>query len=117
MRNSPTISSHLGSERYNESHAASGFCDPSTMDLTSRLYSNKLGAIGDIKPGEQSRESGRRTTLIVVAGDNLFSESLQDFGRFSRERNHQPSSGVYDVWGVWSEAKKYGGHRRRFPRE
>ena len=89
-------------ERYNESHARLAFeiiNDGSTSD------SNKLGAIGDINL-VISRGNLAEDDLIVVAGDNLFSESLQDFGRFCRERN-QPVLGVYDV-GYLDEAKKYG---------
>jgi glucose-1-phosphate thymidylyltransferase len=44
--------------------------------------------------------------LIVVAGDNLFSESLAAFGQFCREKN-APVLGVYDV-GSLEQAKKYG---------
>ena len=41
----------------------------------------------------------------MVAGDNLFSESLAEFGRFCREKN-APVLGVYDV-GNLEEIKKY----------
>ena len=44
--------------------------------------------------------------LIVVAGDNLFSESLKDFGAFC-QKGKQPVLGVYDE-GSLEEAKKYG---------
>jgi glucose-1-phosphate thymidylyltransferase len=43
--------------------------------------------------------------IVVVAGDNLFSDSLEDFGKFSRERR-APVLGVYDV-GNLEEIKKY----------
>ena len=67
--------------------------------------SDKLGAIGDIhyvvqKYGIENEE------LLVVAGDNLFSESLEGYGTFAREKNI-PVLGVYDV-GSLEEAKKYG---------
>jgi glucose-1-phosphate thymidylyltransferase len=43
--------------------------------------------------------------LMVVAGDNLFSESLQDFGRYCREKK-APVLAVYDV-GNLQEITKY----------
>lgn len=65
----------------------------------------KLGAIGDINLCI-ARAGLYNSDLIVVAGDNLFSESLKDFGRFCRKKN-QPVLGIYDV-GAPDEAKKYG---------
>lgn len=65
--------------------------------------SNKLGAIGDIHFVLQSQAVD--DDLIVVAGDNLFSDSLADFGRFCREKQ-APAEAVYDV-GDLEEVKKY----------
>jgi len=65
--------------------------------------SNKLGAIGDLHlvlTREQVNDD-----IIVVAGDNLFSETLEGFGRFCREKN-APVLAVYDV-GNLEEIKKY----------
>ena len=65
--------------------------------------SNKLGAIGDLHlvlTGEHIDDD-----IIVVAGDNLFSHSLEEFGEFCRERN-VPVMAVYDV-GDLEEIKKY----------
>lgn len=56
--------------------------------------SNKLGAIGDLHFALTRHHLD--TDVIVVAGDNLFSESLEDFGRFSRQKQ-APVVGVYDV--------------------
>ncbi len=67
--------------------------------------SDKLGAIGDINL-VVSRAGLANSGLIVVAGDNLFSQSLGDFGRFCREKD-QPVLGIYDV-GDLAQAKKYG---------
>jgi glucose-1-phosphate thymidylyltransferase len=53
----------------------------------------KLGAVGDL--GLLVRR-GLADEVIVVAGDNLFTESLVGFGRFGRERG-APAIGVYDV--------------------
>lgn len=66
---------------------------------------DKLGAIGDINLVVQKHGLGQ-SDLIVVAGDNLFSQSLEDFGRFAKEAG-TPVLGVYDV-GSKEEAKKYG---------
>ncbi len=65
--------------------------------------SNKLGAIGDLHL-VLTREKVD-DDVIVVAGDNLFSESLEEFGRFARQKN-APVLAVYDV-GNLEEIKKY----------
>ena len=64
---------------------------------------NKLGAIGDIHYVLKTQNVD--DDLIVVAGDNLFSEKLGDFGKFCREKN-APVLAVYDV-GNLEEIKKY----------
>ena len=66
--------------------------------------SNRLGAIGDLHL-VLTREKVD-DDLVVVAGDNLFSESLGAFGEFCR-RKRAPVLGVYDVESL-EEAKKYG---------
>ena len=66
--------------------------------------SNKLGAIGDLHLVLQREQID--DDLIVVAGDNLFSESLAGFGQLIRQRN-APVLGVYDVRSL-DQAKKYG---------
>ena len=65
--------------------------------------SNKLGAIGDLHL-VLTRERVD-DDVIVVAGDNLFSESLADYGRVCREKN-APVLAVYDV-GELEQIKKY----------
>lgn len=65
--------------------------------------SNKLGAIGDLNL-VIAREK-LDDDIIVVAGDNLFSEPLADFGRVCREKN-APVLAVYDV-GSLEDIKKY----------
>ena len=65
--------------------------------------SNKLGAIGDLHL-VITREKVD-DDIIVVAGDNLFSENLGDFGKFARQKN-APVLAVYDV-GNLEEIKKY----------
>jgi glucose-1-phosphate thymidylyltransferase len=64
---------------------------------------NKLGAIGDIHYVLTTQKVD--DDLIVVAGDNLFSVPLPDFGRFCREKN-APVVAVYDVKEL-EEVKKY----------
>ena len=89
-------------KHYNEGHAKLAFeivNDGSTSD------SDKLGAIGDLHFVIQKHRIDT-SDLLVVAGDNLFSESLEAFGDFCREKN-QPVLGVYDV-GSLEQAKKYG---------
>ena len=88
------------SEQYRASKAKLDFTivnDGSTDDT------NKLGAIGDMHL-VITREKVE-DDLMVVAGDNLFSESLQDFGRHCREKN-APVLAVYDV-GNLQEITKY----------
>ena len=65
--------------------------------------SNKLGAIGDLHLVVTREKID--DDLIVVAGDNLFSEKLAEFGRFCREKN-APVLGVYDVKDL-EQVKKY----------
>ena len=66
---------------------------------------DKLGAIGDIHLVIQ-KAGLDQSGLIVVAGDNLFSQSLGEFGRFCLQQD-QPVLGLYDV-GSLQEARKYG---------
>ena len=65
--------------------------------------SNKLGALGDLHL-VLMREAVD-DDIIVVAADNLFSERLDAFGRFCRERD-APVLAVYDV-GNLDEIKNY----------
>src|ERR1043165_689571 len=65
--------------------------------------SNKLGAIGDIHYVLEREKVD--DDLIVVAGDNLFSEKLGAFGQLCREKN-APVLALYDV-GDLEQIKKY----------
>src|SRR5437868_14548752 len=65
--------------------------------------SNKLGAIGDLHL-VLTRERVD-DDIIVVAGDNLFSDDLTDFGAFCRDKR-APVLAVYDV-GDLEQIKKY----------
>ncbi|MBI3415511.1 MAG: nucleotidyltransferase family protein [Verrucomicrobia bacterium] len=64
---------------------------------------NKLGAIGDLHL-VLAREN-LDDDVIVVAGDNLFSEKLGAFGRYCREKQ-APVLGLFDV-GNLDLARKY----------
>lgn len=88
------------SENYRATKAKLDFTivnDGSTDD------SNKLGAIGDLHLVLTRDKID--DDIIVVAGDNLFSVSLEEFGRVCREKN-APVLAVYDV-GNLEEIKKY----------
>jgi glucose-1-phosphate thymidylyltransferase len=65
--------------------------------------SNKLGAIGDMHLVMTKEKVD--DDLIVVAGDNLFSQSLEAFGEVCRQKK-APVLAVYDV-GSLEEIKKY----------
>ena len=64
---------------------------------------NKLGAIGDIHFVLKTQKVD--DDLLIVAGDNLFSEKLGDFGKFCREKK-APVLALYDV-GDLEQIKKY----------
>ena len=71
--------------------------DGSTSDV------DKLGAIGDIH-FSLNQENLWNEDLIVVAGDNLFSEPVTGFAAFGK--NHPATIALYDV-GDPEEVKKY----------
>ncbi len=66
--------------------------------------SDKLGAIGDIHFVLNKHSIDR--DLLVVAGDNIFSEELDEFYTVAKRRG-TPVVGLYDV-GSLEEAKKFG---------
>jgi len=86
-----------------EYRAAKSPLDFTIVNDQSTDDSNKLGAIGDIHL--VITKENVADDLMVVAGDNLFSESLEAFGQFCREKN-APVLAVYDV-GSLEEIKKY----------
>jgi len=73
--------------------------DGSTSD------SDKLGAIGDINLAS-TRENLTTDDLLIIAGDNLFSEPLKAFVKFARGK--QATVALYDV-GSLEAIKKYAG--------
>jgi glucose-1-phosphate thymidylyltransferase len=77
--------------------------DVTVIDDGTSDDSNKLGAIGDLDL--VLREQAVDDDVIVVAGDNLFTDSLEDFGRFARARR-APMVALYDV-GDLAQMSKY----------
>ena len=65
--------------------------------------SNKLGAIGDLHLVLTKHDIDE--DVIVVGGDNLFSNDLAEFGNYCKQQN-APVTGVYDV-GDLEAIKKY----------
>ena len=88
------------SENYRATKSKLNF---TTVNDHSTDDTNKLGAIGDIHYVIKNQNVD--DDLIVVAGDNLFSEKLTEFGRFIREKN-APVLALYDV-GNLEEIRKY----------
>jgi glucose-1-phosphate thymidylyltransferase len=89
------------SERYRDRQPEFKFQiinDGSTSD------EDKLGAIGDINL-VVSRENLSQSSLLIVAGDNLFTESLANFVECARGTD--ATVAVYDV-GDAEAIKKYG---------
>ena len=64
---------------------------------------NRLGAIGDLNL--VLNEARIDDDIIVVAGDNLFSHSLEEFAEFCRSKN-VPVLAVYDISDL-AQVKKY----------
>jgi glucose-1-phosphate thymidylyltransferase len=87
-------------DRYRNASAQIGFTvvnDGTTDDK------NKLGAIGDIHYVLETQKVD--DDLIVVAGDNLFSATLEGFGHHCRAKQ-APVLALYDV-GDLEQIKKY----------
>lgn len=85
---------------YKHSNLSFGFTivnDGSTDDA------NKLGAIGDLHLVLTRHEID--DDIIVIGGDNLFSNDLDEFGEYCKQKN-APVTGVYDV-GDLEAIKKY----------
>jgi len=65
--------------------------------------SNKLGAIGDIQFVIKNKNIN--TDLVIIAGDNLLTGSVDGFLKFCRQKN-SPVLGVYDIK-LLDEVSKY----------
>ena len=89
------------SERYRDRHPKFTF---KIVNDGSRSDEDKLGAIGNID-FVVTRENLRQNSLLIVAGDNLFTESLANFA--DHARGTDATVAVYDV-GDLEAIKKYG---------
>ena len=85
---------------YKRSNLKFGF---TIVDDRSTDDSNKLGAIGDTHLVITKHEIN--DDIMVVGGDNLFSNDLHDFGEYCSNKK-APVTGVYDV-GDLQAIKKY----------
>ena len=77
--------------------------DVTVIDDGTTSDEDKLGAIGDI--AFVIEQAAIDDDVVVVAGDNLFSEELSGYGDYCRERN-APVLAVYDV-GDLAQMSKY----------
>jgi glucose-1-phosphate thymidylyltransferase len=84
-------------------YAGSGSLRFEVISDGSNSDSDKLGAIGDIYFAANKADLFSND-LLIVAGDNLFSESLAGFAEFGRE--HPATLGVYNVQTL-EQARKY----------
>jgi glucose-1-phosphate thymidylyltransferase len=89
------------SERYQNRHSQFKF---KIVNDGSKSNDDKLGAIGDIN-FVVTEENLAQGGLLVVAGDNLFTESLKEFVVCAK--GTEATVGVYDV-GDREAIKKYG---------
>ena len=70
----------------------------------SKRDDDKLGAIGDIS-FVITRENLAQSDLLIIAGDNLFNESLRSFVNYAK--NTVATVGIYDI-GDLEAIKQYG---------
>jgi len=89
------------SGRYQNRHPQFNF---KIVNDGSKSDDDKLGAIGDIN-FVAKRENLSQSNLLIVAGDNLFTESLEGF--VACAKGSEATVGVYDV-GDREAIKKYG---------
>lgn len=89
------------SERYRGRHPEFKF---KIINDGSKNDDDKLGAIGDIN-FVVTRQNLTQSSLLIVAGDNLLTESLADF--VASARGTEATVAVYDV-GDTEAIKKYG---------
>jgi glucose-1-phosphate thymidylyltransferase len=87
----------------NDYHAKQERLQITVVNDQSTDEANRLGAIGDLSLVLNQAQID--DDIIVVAGDNLLSNSLGDFGKFCQEKG-APVLAVYDI-GDLTEVKKY----------
>lgn len=89
------------SEHYQNRHPQFKF---KIVNDGSKSDEDKLGAIGDIN-FVVTRENVNQSGMVIVAGDNLFTESLEGF--VASAKRSEATVGIYDV-GDREAIKKYG---------
>ncbi|MCX5696644.1 MAG: nucleotidyltransferase family protein [Candidatus Omnitrophica bacterium] len=77
----------------------------SVVDDLTASHDNKLGAIGDIR--FVIDKARLKDDLLVIGGDNLFDDGLDDFLSFVKTRTDSPVIGAFNI-GDKLKAKKYG---------
>lgn len=90
-------------QRWADNYQHAGHFDFQIVNDGTTDETNRLGAIGDMNL--VLTKHGIDEDIIVVGGDNLFSDNLFEFGEFCREKN-APVLAVYDV-GDLEEIRKY----------
>jgi len=88
-------------ESYEKRHSK---CEFKIINDGSTSDEDKLGAIGDINFAV-TRENLAGDNLLIVAGDNLFTESLRGFVEYAKK--NEATVAAYDV-GDTEAIKKYG---------
>ena len=66
---------------------------------------DRLGSVGDINFVINDQEI--KEDLLVVGGDNLFDDDLQEYFKFAQGRIPEATIGVYDIHNI-KEATKFG---------
>src|SRR5215470_2365553 len=89
------------SERYEKQHPQ---CKFRIVNDGSKSDEDKLGAIGDIS-FVVTQENLAQSSLLVIAGDNLFTESLKNFVVCAK--GSEATVGIFDV-GDLQAIKRYG---------
>ena len=77
----------------------------SLVDDLTKNHSDRRGAIGDMDFAINN--AGIREDLLVVGGDNLFDDALNDFLSFTGAHKSYPVIGVYNIKSK-TKAKNYG---------
>ena len=75
------------------------------VDDRTKGLSDRLGAIGDMNFAIDKAKIA--SDLLVIGGDNLFGEGLEEFMSFAKKQKPSPVIGVYDIRHK-PQARKYG---------
>ena len=77
----------------------------SLVDDLTKTLTERRGAIGDINFAINKKRI--KDDLLVIGGDNLFNDDLNQFLSFVKSRKEEPVIGAYDVGGL-EKARHYG---------